>query len=700
MKNIFSAKLYVEGLKKLRVAGFLGGILACAAALIACVSSTPDTTVTNFAHALLPLFVLAPTTIISVFSFLNKRKGSDFYHSLPASRTCMFTSFFLAAFTYTAAATVVCFLLCASICVPFGGFTPDAILCLLPAYLCACFLLSGIAALAVSATGTFFAAATVSILFAIVPAFFMELICRFLDTTVTSFVPSASLISPFTLSNSVFGAIFTFTGEASSLLYQGWFFLFSFAVGVAFFFASLFVYRKRKSEWATKGAPNAKLRAVYRLLATIPLLIFSLYDLLLKLFNSPEIIFTKEDTVSFIFILIITVVWWFLFELIFTRSFKTAILSFGRIYLLPVGCGLFLLTALLSREAILKFNPTEKQVAGVSIDFSSASALSLESANVSNIFVSDNEIEKIICDGLKKTNLGNKEWLDNLHSNGYSDRYIYYKGYVPVGPSVNVRITLNWGLTVTRRVSLYDIKCDDLMYQCALKSDKFMEKYLLLPSGVSRASFYWFGDGFDSADTGINASDIWNAFLSDYDSLTNEQKLEVKRSRYNIGDYDNMPRLNATLGDYGFLAYIPEYMKNTRQCFLYLTKYRADRSASYIFDMLYRFDKAGYTDQHGRPQEPYILTGGSVEIATDGALVSSLDLHTVSYSRLMEIFDVLDDYVYSDAMRDKYPLAGDSFIAVTLKWKEYFSASEKTCTVAVAIDKEKDTVLYGLFETE
>lgn len=696
MKNIFSAKLYIEGLKKLRVAGFLGGILACAAALIACVSSTPDTTVTNFAHALLPLFVLAPTTIISVFSFLNKRKGSDFYHSLPASRTCMFTSFFLAAFTYTAAATVVCFLLCASICVPFGGFTPDAILCLLPAYLCACFLLSGIAALAVSATGTFFAAATVSILFAIVPAFFMELICRFLDTTVISFVPSASLISPFTLSNSVFGAIFTFTGEASSLLYQGWFFLFSFAVGVAFFFASLFVYRKRKSEWATKGAPNAKLRAVYRLLATIPLLIFSLYDLLLKLFNSPEITFTKEDTVSFIFILIITVVWWFLFELIFTRSFKTAILSFGRIYLLPVGCGLFLLTALLSREALLNFNPTEKQVAGVSIDFSSASALSLESANVSNIFVSDDEIEKIICDSLDGTN----RKCEEMYNEGTLIYFNQNEYFIPVGPSVNVRITLIGGLSVTRRVYLTDISINDLMYQCALKSDKFMEKYLLLPSGVSRASFYWFGDGFDSADTGINASDIWDAFLSDYDSLTNEQKLEVKRSRYNIGDYDNMPRLNATLGDYGFLTYIPEYMKNTRQCFLYLTKYRADRSASYIFDMLYRFDKAGYTDQHGRPQEPYILTGGSVEIATDGDLVSSLDLRTVSYSRLIEIFDVLDGYVYSDAMRDKYPLAGDSFIAVTLKWKEYFSASEKTCTVAVAIDKEKDTVLYGLFETE
>ena len=96
MKNIFSYKLYLQGLRKIRTAG-----VAMAIVIIVLNAWIPINCITSggnhgryvtsvdagmFAPFGFLLMFFAPLLVYNMFSFLNERKGSDFFHSLPQKR--------------------------------------------------------------------------------------------------------------------------------------------------------------------------------------------------------------------------------------------------------------------------------------------------------------------------------------------------------------------------------------------------------------------------------------------------------------------------------------------------------------------------------------------------------------------------------------------------------------------------------------
>ena len=111
MKNrIFSYRLWAEGLRRLRIPGFIAlGFIGVSAILVpasvfvetrlAYANSISDGFITpeTAIHPGLVLltFIVAPAMALTLFSFLNKRRSADFFHALPYSRVCIFTSFFL-----------------------------------------------------------------------------------------------------------------------------------------------------------------------------------------------------------------------------------------------------------------------------------------------------------------------------------------------------------------------------------------------------------------------------------------------------------------------------------------------------------------------------------------------------------------------------------------------------------------------------
>ena len=114
MKNIFSFQLYLQGLRKIRVAG-----IAMAVSLIAlntwcplelimsqsAVGFPPD--VGTFAPFGYLLVLFAPLLVYNMFSYLNDRTGSDFFHALPQKRICIYISFMSAVFTWIVATLFV-----------------------------------------------------------------------------------------------------------------------------------------------------------------------------------------------------------------------------------------------------------------------------------------------------------------------------------------------------------------------------------------------------------------------------------------------------------------------------------------------------------------------------------------------------------------------------------------------------------------
>ena len=99
-KNWFSLRLYLEGIRQLRLIGIMGMVILSLEAILIPVgrlvniremrhftSSSITKTLLNFPemHPLLVLCfcVLAPLMVLYLFHFLNKRNASDFYHAIP-----------------------------------------------------------------------------------------------------------------------------------------------------------------------------------------------------------------------------------------------------------------------------------------------------------------------------------------------------------------------------------------------------------------------------------------------------------------------------------------------------------------------------------------------------------------------------------------------------------------------------------------
>ena len=125
MKNkLFNVRLYLETLKRLRIIGIAAIILCLSVSALVPIyhmanmprydvydvydgissSSMPFRTETIESNALvIPALVasyLMPLFVFFLFSYLNKRNESDFYHAIPYTRGCVYTTTTLAALTW------------------------------------------------------------------------------------------------------------------------------------------------------------------------------------------------------------------------------------------------------------------------------------------------------------------------------------------------------------------------------------------------------------------------------------------------------------------------------------------------------------------------------------------------------------------------------------------------------------------------
>jgi ABC-2 type transport system permease protein len=115
-KQIFSFRLYKDAIRQLRIIGLTATVLLTLEAVIIPIgyylsyksnlkyNMNYSASIVSFmeVHPLVVLsfIILAPLLTLYLFSFLNKRNSSDFYHSIPHSRTCLFLSYFSSIVTW------------------------------------------------------------------------------------------------------------------------------------------------------------------------------------------------------------------------------------------------------------------------------------------------------------------------------------------------------------------------------------------------------------------------------------------------------------------------------------------------------------------------------------------------------------------------------------------------------------------------
>ena len=116
-KKVFSFHMFLQTLKQTRLAGFIMMAVITLISVVPIISSLSYIKeykqvnnvggISGNYFLVLVFIIVVPVISLIVWSFLNKRSGSDFYHSIPYTRLCIYLSKTAAILTWIAGILVV-----------------------------------------------------------------------------------------------------------------------------------------------------------------------------------------------------------------------------------------------------------------------------------------------------------------------------------------------------------------------------------------------------------------------------------------------------------------------------------------------------------------------------------------------------------------------------------------------------------------
>lgn len=527
--KLFNVRLYLEGLKRLKVIGMAVAILSVTiSALIPLVQwmDTPSDydriDLVEQYQLCLPLYAvifLAPFFFLVLFSFLHKRKESDFFHAIPYTRTCVFLSFTAAALTFvfaimiaSAATAGIIWALNPFTTFHFGELVTMTLMCMLAAA-----QLSSVMILALTLTGTPTTTMLMFALFTLITRLVMFYLGNCLDSTLD--IIHINDLPYFSFSWFLPFGMFWFAISGGSYYTDFNPFLYptnviyTLIVTVALFTAAWFFYKIRKSEMAGNTAPNRVAQHIFRILFTLP------FVLLIPM----VLIMEGGSEVTLIFVLVvISLLVYYLYELITTKRFKGFGKATALLPVLVVCCLLFTGAYYATQAVIFENSPDDPdEVVAITLDATTRAdwddyqAYLLEDSESR-----DRDLIKTVVYNMIKTVEMDKK-----------DNYFAYDG----GSWLKIDMKLKNGQTVTRRVFfrgldrdiirqkyVETIEIDETVFWSLPKENEVVN---LWAEGIS-ADLYTYVEFYD------NYNEFYSILLREYDSLTVEQKDFVRSNDY------------------------------------------------------------------------------------------------------------------------------------------------------------------------
>lgn len=484
MKKYFSFSLYREGLKRVRGSG-----VASAIVLVTLVGmrilfywganvglNIGDRQLLGVSDAMPFAYViiaLAPIIIMRMFSFLNSRSASDFYHSIPQKRICLFLSFFAAALTWIVGIVLAGGLVCYvgwNCTLRYAVGLATVAKCVV-SYTALGLLSASCMALAVSFTGNGF-----STIFAYICIFAMPpLLINALGLFVREF--NASIV----LSQSAF-RFFGTRGFLPLAVMNGSFYkplglpvVSAFVISLLLTALAAFAFVKRKSETAGNATATPFLQHVLRCCAGFPIWLLIAYLFMID-----------EKAIGLVFIPASLAIY-AVYELITTRRLINLAKSLPVFLVLPLLCLTFVGAAKLGGTVVTATTPQ------------SAEEISYAVITEDGFYLNEYPLERIY-----GTELTDGDVIDSLlYGIDYADNY---ENFV-------IKLKLKNGKTVYRRIGLYGESFTRLLNEI-LDDDECGEKLLALPAYANIFATELDGES-------------WQIFTAEYNALTREQKLSV-----------------------------------------------------------------------------------------------------------------------------------------------------------------------------
>lgn len=546
--KFFSPALMLEGIKQTKVIGICFAIisilLSCSFPFLKIIESSANNwnsdVIMDLGSFVLPIFLvqyLMPIIMIFVlFNFMNSRKASDFYHSIPLSKTCIYITYTVVSLLWSLAVILVSTFLSYT----FYAFAPEVIVnsefiwtTIISSFILA-MLITSITLVAKGLSGTLFTNIIITLIIMFLPRIIILLYTTAVNTAVkitdVSFMSFADIynniiFAPFTTNQFMYEYIEQETLpilNASTLWYSA-------ILAIIYFVIGFVINKFRKSESAGKSAAYKGVQPVVRiLLGSIPLLLIS-FNLACG--------FNVRTEFWFIGI-VISLLAYFLYELITTKSTKKLITAIP-FYLIAIFVNaIFVVTCVGERNFILNDIPESSEISSVGIsnysDYSNAINIddNYYKYKSENVKFNDKELIEILQSSLADT-------VEKVKENNVEE--LYKDNYMPYDVIIHCSSGRDIKRTIYVNINKYNGSSKPSLDSYLYKNQEYMDILYSLPTDKELRSIKIDSSNMDFSKDELN--ELWKTYKEEFNSASDKNK-SILSYRDNSGNYDDIYGIN------------------------------------------------------------------------------------------------------------------------------------------------------------
>lgn len=354
-KKLFNFKLYMEGIRQLRTFGILSLVIHMFFAILIPVGNylsqleelkwcQENASIAEFSilhcdafeyqiYMMILVFIVAPVMVLSLFQFLNKREDSDFYHSLPHTRVCLYNSYALSIITWIAGialANVCVTAICYTLAKKYIYIDLLEVITFNINIVVLSLLIVSVFLLACSLCGNLMTTISVFLMIMFMPKIIFYIYYGFMNDALPFL--TSSMLSIFATKNHLLYVMFrgVFSGEYGGAVLSGAT-VYTLVVAVLMYLAGIYVFKIRKSETSGMAMNSHTLQTAFRTLFTT-LICFLPITMIFEIYLAKKTGETDELTSMIVFYIVVTyiiaLVGMFVYELLTTKSVKNAFRSF------------------------------------------------------------------------------------------------------------------------------------------------------------------------------------------------------------------------------------------------------------------------------------------------------------------------------------------------------------------------------------
>lgn len=448
-KKVFSVKLFWQSFKQLK----LIGIISTAVLMIFSVFTILDRVIVQInekeagyevtqeiingisihSYIILIFVIVVPLLALSAWSFLNKRSTSDFYHSLPYTRLCVYLSRVAGILAWIITVIFSNFIVTCLLYKIFNEYFLVNYVTMFKMFLaifnCSVLCLGGIT-LACSFTGNMISNVCVTGIILFFPRFMMTLVSQAFSSEISVVSTRSAFPIMDNSLNMITGICFSMSDlSINELLLAVNANIYTFVLGFIYLAAGCILFIRRRSEGAGQPATGKISRFAIRVIIGFIVVVFATMSFVMEIRETGVI--ERESIISVVFLFIIGAVVVIIYECVSSKNIKRIISCIPAIitsYVLAIIVGIAMN---LSMDAILAYRPSADDIKYVT--FSQQDGWFYDIDYFDNITKSvklDNEkIKDVFCNALKENleRIEKDEEAIYYRSEKYTKYQVYFK---------------------------------------------------------------------------------------------------------------------------------------------------------------------------------------------------------------------------------------------------------------------------------